>query len=470
MSNKTMNINILRNTLAASAVLAMSTAVHAEEPNMGHNNHFEGVSLQAGVNFENTGKNEYVLDSKYDNTKSANFGLYRSSTTQDASTKSGDGNLTYKFEKLSYERDSKLQIGGELGVTYRQPMGEGLLVGGYVGVSYNFDNEHSYNFKAKGTGGAEESILEYVKSKLGEATDGFYSGFSGTLNHEGKVTSTGTSQFGQGTITVGTQTAALTAFKHAALAANQTGDYTATAPVALTVANDDADTYKTTLTGTRDINVKVKNDFSFIVAGTVGMPVMDRLLLEGMVGVKIDTYKFNATVEQSEVTASKVTGTRKFKPVNAKSLGTVQVKGRITVPASGANATENSGGNQTSANASTGTITHVKLDTEKIAKELNQDGTTTWGTTSDTLHANIKASSEKSEEKSKMCYKGYVGLRAIFNVKDNLDVGVKGYVAFPLKSEYELELSKKDGGAPLVTATFKPKMQFGGGLFVSYSF
>ena len=56
-----------------------------------------------------------------------------------------------------------------------------------------------------------------------------------------------------------------------------------------------------------------------------------------------------------------------------------------------------------------------------------------------------------------MCYKGYVGLRAIFNVKDNIDVGVKGYVAFPLKSEYELELSKKDGSSALVTATFKPK-------------
>ena len=46
-----MNKKNLRNTLAASAVLAMGAGLYAAEPNMG-NNHFEGVSLQAGINFE----------------------------------------------------------------------------------------------------------------------------------------------------------------------------------------------------------------------------------------------------------------------------------------------------------------------------------------------------------------------------------------------------------------------------------
>ena len=110
---------------------------------------------------KHTGKNEYILDSKHDN-KSENPKIF----TDANKTKVYDGNknVSLKYDSLSYERDNKLQIGGELGVTYRQPMGEGLLVGGYVGVSYNFDNEYSYNFKAKGTGDGEQSAEDAFKA------------------------------------------------------------------------------------------------------------------------------------------------------------------------------------------------------------------------------------------------------------------------------------------------------------------
>ena len=489
-----MNINILRNTLAASAVLLMGNALQAAEPNMG-NNHFEGVSLQAGINFGNTGKNEYSLDgSKHDN-KSENASIF----TDPNKTKAYEGNknVSLKYDTLSYERDNKLQIGGELGVTYRQPMGEGLLVGGYVGVAYNFDTEHSYNFKAKGTGGGEQSAEEALKAHLGLTGDTktvnfneanrTFSATAATLTKDValkvQVSPNDTLTHTNGmtlTLPTGKQLNSTTAVSKKGTSAGAAVDFECTGYVdGLTKAdfggNKDVSVSKTSFKASRDITVKVKNDFSFIVAGTVGMPVMDRLLLEGMAGLKIDTYKFNATV--SGVTISDLgreTTNRNMKDVtfvDSKGI-TFAVKAKTGADASAEiNATEN-GAIKTDANhAGTGLSIIPTLHGDKIksANFENVTGTQSWNK-ADELYAANAAESQKTEEKSKMCYKGYVGLRAIFNVKDNLDVGVKGYVAFPLKSEYELELSKKDGGSALVTAKFKPKMQFGGGLFVSYSF
>lgn len=463
----------------------MGNALQAVEPNMG-NNHFEGVSLQAGINFENTGKNEYILDSKYDNI-SANASIFTDANKTKAYE--GNTNFTLKFDSLSYERDNNLQIGGELGVTYRQPMGEGgLLVGGYVGVAYNFDNEHSYNFKANGTGGGEQSALEFINSKGGDNKR-----VTGTPAADLVTTplASGTAlKFANGkTIVYSNIGVTYPASNKEVKLLNKisgeakSGDNTDLTNVSVYAPNGslidpnfgDVDATRTSFKVSRDITVKVKNDFSFIVAGTVGMPVMDRLLLEGMIGLKIDTYKFNAT--GSDVAISDLaneTASRKLKSltsddkahvmsVAAKSAGAGTNGWQVGDAGSNLVATGNEGVKNVAAKDN-----YLDLNRVKSA-EWDTSGTTTWNKGNELYAANA-AESQKTEEKSKMCYKGYVGLRAIFNVKDNLDLGVKGYVAFPLKSEYELELSQKEGSKTALEAKFKPKMQFGGGLFISYSF